>query len=102
MGIAQILLLKSIRTCPMSFFSQRAFGPKMTSHQRRCDVITSHRLYTTSVSRHVSAGLFLNIYILVNHWNVMLFTFQSLHRETRRSCRQKHRSLPSDWTSATS
>ena len=34
------------RTAPCSVgmvTSQRAFGVKMTSYQRRCDVITSHR-----------------------------------------------------------
>ena len=28
---------------PTYILTQRAFGAKMTSYQRRCDVITSHR-----------------------------------------------------------
>ena len=36
-------------------FSQRAYGAKMTSYRRRCDVITSHHVNTTSFLHHVPA-----------------------------------------------
>ena len=36
--------------------SQWVFGAKMTSYQRRCDVMTSHRRYYDVILRHVPAG----------------------------------------------
>ena len=51
----------TLRACWVPSFkgSQWAFGAKMTSYQRRCDVITSHRrsFNTTSFLRQVLAGV---------------------------------------------
>ena len=44
----------------INFFivSQWAYGARMTSYQRRCDVITSHRRLKDVILRHVPAGFY--------------------------------------------
>ena len=41
----------------VSRVSHWAFGAKMTSYQRRCDVITSNRREYDVILRHVPAGI---------------------------------------------
>ena len=42
----------------MSETAEQAYGAKMTSYQRRCDVISSHRRQHDVILRHLPAGIF--------------------------------------------
>ena len=53
--VASTLIRRHFGTkCPLG---QWAFGAKMTSYQRRCDVITSHRVNTTSFWHQTATGV---------------------------------------------